>query len=75
MVPMERGQKVIYADDIVLGANTAEELQQAVGMWYNQLATHGMRMSKVKTEVLVVSRGKTVCTECHGYRLWWMDSN
>ena len=58
--PMERGQKVIYADDIVLGANTAEELQQAVEMWYNQLAVHGMRMSKVKTEVLEVSRGQTV---------------
>ena len=56
--PMERGQKVIYADDIVLGANTANELQQAVEMWYNQLAVHGMRMSKVKTEVLEVSRGQ-----------------
>ena len=29
---MERGQKDIYADDIVLGANTAEELQQTVEM-------------------------------------------
>ena len=55
--PMEWGQKIIYADDIVLGANTAEELQQAVEMLYNQLAVHGMRMS---TEVLEVSRGQIV---------------
>ena len=44
----------------MLGANTAEELQQPVEMWYNQLAVHRMRMSKVKTEVLEVSRGQTV---------------
>ena len=57
---MERGQTFIYADDIVLAANTAEELQQAVEMWHNQLAVHDMRMSKVKTEVLEVSRRQTV---------------
>ncbi|CAB4028267.1 RNA-directed DNA polymerase (reverse transcriptase) domain containing [Paramuricea clavata] len=58
--PMERGHKVIYADDIALGANKSEELQQAVDMWDNQLAVHGMRMSKKKTEVLEVSRGQPV---------------
>ena len=31
--PMERGQKVIYADDIALEAKMTEELQQAVEMW------------------------------------------
>ena len=51
---------------------TAEELQQAVEMWYNQLAVHGMRMSKVKTDVLEVSKKKR---QDHDYRLWWMDSN
>lgn len=58
--PMERGQKVIYADDIALGTNIKEELQQAVEKWDNQLAVHGMRMSKEKTEVLEVSRGQPV---------------
>ena len=58
--PMERGQKVIYADDIALGNNMTEELQQAVEKWYNQLAAHGMRISKKKTEVLRASRGQPV---------------
>ena len=58
--PLERGQKVIYIDDIILGTNTVEELQQVVEMWYNQLATHDMGMSKVKTEVLEVSREQPV---------------
>ena len=45
---MERGQKVIYADDIALGTNITEELQQAVEKWDNQLAAHSMRMNKEK---------------------------
>ncbi|CAB4025844.1 Hypothetical predicted protein [Paramuricea clavata] len=37
-----------------------KKLQQAVEMWDNQLAVHGIRMSKKKTEVLEVSRGQPV---------------
>ena len=57
---MERGQKVIYADDIALETNITEELQQAVEKWDNQLAVHGMWMSKKKTEVPEVSREQPV---------------
>jgi hypothetical protein len=47
---MERGQKVIYVDDIGLRINKAEELQKAIKNWNNQLAVRGMRMSKVKRQ-------------------------
>ena len=58
--PMERGQKLMYADDIAIGMDTAEDLQEAMTMWHDNLAAHGMRMSKAKTEVLVVSRKQPV---------------
>lgn len=58
--PMERGQKVVYANYIALGANTREELQQAVVLWYNQLEAHGMKMSKGKTEVMVATQEQAV---------------
>jgi hypothetical protein len=48
---MERGQKVIYADDIALGANMTEELQQAVAMWDNQLAIHGRGVHRIGLDV------------------------
>lgn len=55
---MDRGHKVIYAEEIYLcgrnlfmqiyaGTSTAVELQKAIGMWNNKLAEHGERMSRV----------------------------
>ena len=52
----------IYADDIGMGATNGENLQQAGGNRFDLLKRYGMKMSKSKTEVMVVTRKVDVPT-------------
>jgi hypothetical protein len=56
-LPSENFKKLIYADDIVIVAESGAELQQKVSDWYAQLGRYGMKVSLDKTEVLVASSG------------------
>ena len=51
----ERGGKLIYADDIALHCSSEDELRMKVNGWYQELSSHGMKMSIKKTEVMLVS--------------------
>ena len=56
-MPSENFKKLIYADDIVVVAESSAELQQKVSDWYAQLGRYEMKVSIDKTEVLVASAG------------------
>ena len=53
---LDRGLQLSYADDIALGATNEENLQRAVENRFNLFKQHGMKMSKSKTEVMVMTR-------------------
>ncbi|XP_039276101.1 uncharacterized protein LOC120349670 [Nilaparvata lugens] len=48
---------LLYADDIVLIADTQQKLQQSVTEWAEELKRRGMIMNVSKSKVMVVSRG------------------
>ncbi len=57
----EEGQgtkTLIYADDIVELGDSAEEVQQKVNKWNEVTEEFGMKVSIVKSELLVLQRGK-----------------
>ena len=45
-------KKILYADDIVVVADTKEELQKTLREWNNIFGKHGIRMNPEKTEVM-----------------------
>ena len=47
-----------YADDVAIVTDTSAELQGMLNRWYVGLELYGMKMSKTKTEVMIVSRQK-----------------
>jgi len=48
--------EVLFADDLVIMADTEEELQQRYLVWKNSLERKGMKVNTQKTEVMVSSR-------------------
>lgn len=55
---------MLYADDIVLMAKNATELQDSFNQWTTQIEHHGLRISRSKTEYLECDYGGTAETEC-----------
>ncbi|XP_063533678.1 uncharacterized protein LOC134743977 [Cydia strobilella] len=51
-IPSPLPWTMMYADDIVLAANTANDAQQLLNMWTNALEKYGLRVSRSKTEYL-----------------------
>jgi hypothetical protein len=49
-------QAMIYADDILLIADSCRKLQQAVTEWSETLKERGMTVNKAKSQVMVVAR-------------------
>ena len=52
----ERIIDLLYADDHAIIANTLEDLQNDIEQWNTILTTHGMKISKEKTEIMKFSR-------------------
>ncbi|XP_063381902.1 uncharacterized protein LOC134668350 [Cydia fagiglandana] len=51
-IPSPLPWTMLYADDIVLTADTATNLQELLNMWTRALEKHGLRVSRSKTEYL-----------------------
>ena len=47
---------LLYADDIILIADTKERLQQAVNKWYEELKRKGMLINIDKSKILRVTK-------------------
>jgi hypothetical protein len=71
-------QALVYADDIVLIANTAAKLQQAVTEWTETLKEKGMSVNTAKTKVMQVGRTEeqisNVSIMCNGVQLEQVQS-
>ena len=56
LVSRKRGgdvlEKVLYADDLSLTAESGEELEKQLGEWTMEFERHGLRVSQEKTEVM-----------------------
>ena len=52
----ERIIDLLYADDHVIIANSIEDLQNSLEDWNDILTTNGMKISKEKSEVMLLSR-------------------
>ena len=52
----ERAIHLIYADDHAIVTNTPEDLQREITEWNDILTLNGMKISKEKTETMVLSR-------------------
>ena len=64
--------ELIFADDIALMAETAEELQEKVWKWQGALEKGGLKMNARKSEVLVTERGgrtEAEIQDAHGTKL------
>ena len=49
---------LLYADDTLILAETAEELQDALNALYTYCETRGLKVNLDKTKVVIFSRGK-----------------
>ena len=64
--------ELLYADDLVIMAETKEELLERTRMWKRGMETKGLRVNMAKTKVLKfqtesgssVSSGKWTCGVC-----------
>ena len=56
-------ETLIYADDVVVLADTVEDLQDIASRWLDGLSRNGMKINtrKGKTEVVVISKNPTQC--------------
>ena len=52
----ERSITLAYADDEAVITDTQEDLQAALMKWNDVMTANGMKISKEKTEVMVISR-------------------
>ena len=54
---------MIYADDVVVLADSVEDLQDIASRWLDGMSRNGMKINtrKGKTEVVVISRNPTQC--------------
>ena len=50
-----------FADDVAVIAKTKEELQEAVNIWNDVLTNKEMKISKTKTEVMMIGRNRQEC--------------
>uniref|UniRef100_A0A1Y1JWU5 Reverse transcriptase domain-containing protein n=1 Tax=Photinus pyralis TaxID=7054 RepID=A0A1Y1JWU5_PHOPY len=48
----------LFADDLVIAANTKNGLQGNINSWNETLKTHGMKMNINKTKVMIISQGE-----------------
>lgn len=56
-----------FADDIVIMADTANQLQKNLELWNNILKKNGMTLHKNKTKVMLVGKeGKNIYTKMEG---------
>ena len=56
-------ETLIYADDVVVLADSVEDLQDIASRWLDGMSRNGMKINtrKGKTEVVVISRNPTQC--------------
>ncbi|XP_050350399.1 uncharacterized protein LOC126773490 [Nymphalis io] len=58
---------ILYADDIVLVAKNAQNLQETLNRWVTQIENHGLRISRSKTEYFECDYGGSEETGCNIY--------
>ena len=64
--------EMLYADDLVIAANTLEELEARYSTWKNSMESKGLRVNLAKTKVMIsgvqngpkFSSGKYPCAVC-----------
>ncbi|KAL0809484.1 hypothetical protein ABMA28_011031 [Loxostege sticticalis] len=50
-------ESMLYADDIELGSDNAHDLQKKLDSWVDKIESHGLRVSRSKTEYMVCNFG------------------
>lgn len=50
-----------FADDVAVVTKTEDQLQEAINIWNEVLTRKGMRISRSKTEVMMVGRRRRTC--------------
>lgn len=66
---------ILYADDIVLVAETRQDLQRKMERWRTALESRGLRISRIKTEYFTTDRGgdQLATIEIDGLKLKRVD--
>lgn len=68
-------QAFIYADDVVLVADTLQKLQEAITEWSEELLLRGMTINAEKSKVMLVGRDENEgAIDCNGAPLQFVDA-